>query len=55
MGSAHVCVTGGEPLAQPACLPLVEQALSDAGYAVSLETSGALDISWRRCTGFANR
>ncbi|MEF8770454.1 MAG: 7-carboxy-7-deazaguanine synthase QueE [Candidatus Accumulibacter phosphatis] len=43
-GVAHVCVTGGEPLAQPACLPLLSK-LSDAGYAVSLETSGALDIS----------
>lgn len=40
----HVCVTGGEPLAQPNCLPLL-QALCDAGYEVSLETSGALDIS----------
>lgn len=40
----HVCVTGGEPLAQPACLELLA-ALCDAGYAVSLETSGALDIS----------
>ncbi len=39
----YVCVTGGEPLAQAACLPLLGQ-LSDAGYAVSLETSGALDI-----------
>lgn len=39
----HVCVTGGEPLAQPACLELLG-ALCDAGYAVSLETSGALDI-----------
>ncbi len=39
----HVCVTGGEPLAQPACLELLA-ALCDAGYAVSLETSGALDI-----------
>lgn len=38
-----VCVTGGEPLAQAACLPLL-QALCDAGYTVSLETSGALDI-----------
>ena len=43
-GVAHVCVTGGEPLAQPACLPLLSE-LSEAGYAVSLETSGALDIS----------
>lgn len=40
----YVCVTGGEPLAQPACLPLLT-ALCDAGYQVSLETSGALDIS----------
>lgn len=40
----YVCVTGGEPLAQPNCLPLLQQ-LCDAGYEVSLETSGALDIS----------
>lgn len=40
----HVTVTGGEPLAQPACLELLS-ALCDAGYAVSLETSGALDIA----------
>jgi 7-carboxy-7-deazaguanine synthase len=40
----HVTVTGGEPLAQPACLPLLKY-LCDAGYQVSLETSGALDIS----------
>lgn len=40
----HVCVTGGEPLAQPACLQLLTE-LCDAGYCVSLETSGALDIS----------
>ncbi len=39
-----VCVTGGEPLTQSACLDLL-QALCDAGYDVSLETSGALDIS----------
>lgn len=39
----HVCVTGGEPLAQPACLVLLK-ALADEGYEVSLETSGALDI-----------
>lgn len=38
-----VCVTGGEPLAQPACLKLLST-LCDAGYEVSLETSGALDI-----------
>jgi 7-carboxy-7-deazaguanine synthase len=40
----HVTVTGGEPLAQPACLRFLEQ-LCDAGYQVSLETSGALDVS----------
>ena len=40
----QVCVTGGEPLAQKECLPLVT-ALCDAGYEVSLETSGALDIA----------
>jgi 7-carboxy-7-deazaguanine synthase len=39
-----VCVTGGEPLAQKPCLELLT-ALCDAGYSVSLETSGALDIS----------
>ncbi|MGA3157654.1 MAG: 7-carboxy-7-deazaguanine synthase QueE [Steroidobacteraceae bacterium] len=38
-----VCVTGGEPLAQKNCLPLLA-ALCDAGYRVSLETSGALPI-----------
>ena len=38
-----VCVTGGEPLAQKSCLALLT-ALCDAGYDVSLETSGALDI-----------
>jgi len=42
-GARYVTVTGGEPLAQPACLPLLEQ-LCDANYVVSLETSGALDI-----------
>ena len=42
-GARHVCVTGGEPLAQPECLPLLA-ALCDAGYEVSLETSGALDV-----------
>lgn len=40
----HVCVTGGEPLAQPACHDLLV-ALCDAGYQVSLETSGAIDTS----------
>ena len=43
-GARQVCVTGGEPLAQKACLPLLK-ALCDAGYSVSLETSGALDIA----------
>jgi 7-carboxy-7-deazaguanine synthase len=40
----HVCVTGGEPLAQKRCLDLLQR-LCDAGYAVSLETSGALDVA----------
>ncbi|WP_084306201.1 7-carboxy-7-deazaguanine synthase QueE [Phytopseudomonas flavescens] len=40
----YVCVTGGEPLAQPNCMPLLER-LCDAGFEVSLETSGALDVS----------
>lgn len=40
----YVTVTGGEPLAQPDCIPLLK-ALCDQGYEVSLETSGALDIS----------
>lgn len=40
----YVTVTGGEPLAQPACLPLLT-ALCDAGYEVSLETSGALTVA----------
>lgn len=39
----HVCVTGGEPLAQPNCLKLLER-LCDLGFEVSLETSGAMDI-----------
>jgi 7-carboxy-7-deazaguanine synthase len=39
-----ICVTGGEPLAQKGCLALLA-ALCDAGYSVSIETSGALDIS----------
>ena len=43
-GVRHVCVTGGEPLSQKRCLVLL-RALCDAGYDVSLETSGALDIS----------
>ncbi len=40
----YICVTGGEPLAQPNALSLLEK-LCDAGYQVSIETSGALDIS----------
>jgi len=40
----HVTVTGGEPLAQKPCLNLLSR-LCDAGYQVSLETSGALDVS----------
>lgn len=43
-GARYVCVTGGEPLAQKSCLLLLG-ALCRAGYEVSLETSGALDIS----------
>lgn len=43
-GARHVCVTGGEPLAQPECLELLTR-LCEAGYQVSLETSGALDVS----------
>ena len=39
-----VTVTGGEPLAQPECLELLTQ-LADRGYCVSLETSGAMEIS----------
>ncbi len=41
---AYVTVTGGEPLAQPNCLPLLT-ALCDAGYEVSLETSGAINMA----------
>lgn len=42
-GVSHVCVTGGEPLAQPGCKDLVRR-LCDAGYEVAVETGGALDI-----------
>jgi 7-carboxy-7-deazaguanine synthase len=42
-GVRRVCLTGGEPLAQPASLTLMT-ALCDAGFSVSLETSGALPI-----------
>jgi 7-carboxy-7-deazaguanine synthase len=40
--ATHVTVTGGEPLAQPGCLELLTL-LCNAGYRVSLETSGAID------------
>jgi 7-carboxy-7-deazaguanine synthase len=40
----YVTVTGGEPLAQPDCWPFLTQ-LCDAGYEVSLETSGAIDMT----------
>jgi len=43
-GASYVTVTGGEPLAQKNCLPLLT-ALCDAGYEVSLETGGAHDVS----------
>ena len=43
-GAHYVTVTGGEPLAQKNCLSLL-RALCDAGYAVSLETGGALNVS----------
>ena len=42
-GARYVTVTGGEPLAQPQCLELLKD-LCDAGYKVSLETSGAMPI-----------
>ena len=42
-GVRHVCVTGGEPLAQKRVIGLLSK-LCDAGYSVSLETSGAIDI-----------
>ena len=43
-GAGYVTVTGGEPLAQPEALALLT-ALADGGYAVSLETGGAMDIA----------
>jgi 7-carboxy-7-deazaguanine synthase len=43
-GTPYVCVTGGEPLAQKPCLTLLRK-LCNAGYSVSLETSGALDVA----------
>lgn len=44
LGARYVTVTGGEPLAQRACTDLLTE-LCDGGYQVSLETSGALDVS----------
>jgi len=43
-GAAYITVTGGEPLAQKDCWPLVS-ALCDLGAEVSIETSGAVDIA----------
>lgn len=43
-GARHVCVTGGEPLAQKNCLELLQQ-LCTQGYRVSLETSGAMALA----------
>jgi 7-carboxy-7-deazaguanine synthase len=43
-GTPHVCVTGGEPLAQKRCAELLKR-LCDEGFEVSLETSGAVDIA----------
>lgn len=43
MQTRHVCVTGGEPLAQKRCVELLRR-LCDAGHVVSLETSGALPV-----------
>jgi 7-carboxy-7-deazaguanine synthase len=40
----YVTVTGGEPLAQKSCIPLLSQ-LCDAGFEVSLETSGAMSVA----------
>ena len=44
LGARHVCVTGGEPLAQKDCKELLQQLCTD-GYRVSLETSGAMPLS----------
>jgi 7-carboxy-7-deazaguanine synthase len=43
LGARHVCVTGGEPLAQKNCLELLRR-LADEGFRVSLETSGAMSL-----------
>jgi 7-carboxy-7-deazaguanine synthase len=42
-GARYVTVTGGEPLAQPSCYPLL-RSLNDTGYQVSLETSGTIPL-----------
>lgn len=44
LNTPRICVTGGEPLAQPNC-PLLLNALCDEGFDVSIETSGAMDIT----------
>jgi 7-carboxy-7-deazaguanine synthase len=43
LGARHVCVTGGEPLAQKGCVDLLQQLCAE-GYRVSLETSGAMPL-----------
>ena len=43
LGAKYVCVTGGEPLAQKSCLELMQR-LCDAGFRVSIETSGAMSL-----------
>lgn len=43
-GTPYVCVTGGEPLSQKRCINLLNK-LTDNGFTVSLETSGALSIA----------
>lgn len=43
-GTRYVCVTGGEPLAQKGCSELLAH-LCEHGYQVSLETSGAMDLT----------
>src|SRR5690242_5894701 len=43
LGAKHVCVTGGEPLAQKTCIELL-RALAERGHRVSLETSGAMSL-----------
>lgn len=43
LGTRYVCVTGGEPLAQKSCIDLLQR-LSEEGFRVSLETSGAMPL-----------